>query len=49
MELKARLQKSMTEAMKAKDASRLQSIRLMWNALRKREIDDRKRLKRSRH
>ncbi|MBP7843830.1 MAG: GatB/YqeY domain-containing protein [Proteobacteria bacterium] len=42
MELKARLQKSMTEAMKAKDASRLQSIRLMWNALRKREIDDRK-------
>jgi uncharacterized protein YqeY len=42
MELKSRIQKSMTEAMKSKDAARLQSLRLMWNALRKKEIDDRK-------
>jgi uncharacterized protein YqeY len=42
MELKARIQKAMTEAMKAKDSARLQSIRLMWNAVRKKEIDDRK-------
>jgi uncharacterized protein YqeY len=41
-ELKARLQKSITETMKAKDAARLQVLRLMFNNIRKKEIDDRK-------
>jgi len=41
-ELKAKIQKSTTEAMKARDAARLQTLRLMWNAIRKKEIDDRK-------
>jgi len=41
-QLKARIQKSMTEAMKAKDPARLQSIRLIWNQIRKKEIDERK-------
>ncbi len=41
-QLKDRIQKSMTEAMKAKDAPRLQTIRLIWNQIRKKEIDDRK-------
>ncbi len=41
-QLKAKIQKTMTEAMKAKDASRLQIVRLIWNAIRKKEIDDRK-------
>ena len=41
-ELKAKLQKSITETMKAKDAPRLQVLRLMFNNIRKKEIDDRK-------
>ncbi len=41
-QLKARLQKSITETMKAKDAARLQVLRLMFNNIRKKEIDDRK-------
>lgn len=40
--LKEKIQKSVTEAMKAKNAVRLQTLRLMWNAIRKKEIDDRK-------
>lgn len=40
-ELKARIQKAMTEAMKAKDAARLNVIRLMFNGIRKKEIDTR--------
>jgi len=41
-ELKSKIQKNITEAMKAKDAPRLQTLRLIWNAIRKKEIDDRK-------
>lgn len=41
-ELKSRLQKSIAETMKAKDAARLQVLRLMFNNIRKKEIDDRK-------
>ncbi len=40
--LKDKIQKSITEAMKAKNAPRLQSLRLMFNAIRKKEIDERK-------
>lgn len=41
-QLKERIQKNITEAMKAKNSVRLQSLRLAWNAIRKKEIDDRK-------
>lgn len=41
-QLKERIQKSITDAMKAKDAARLQTLRLVFNAIRKKEIDDRK-------
>ena len=37
-----RIDQDLKEAMKAKNATRLQSIRLIWNAVRKKEIDDRK-------
>lgn len=40
--LKEKIQKNVTEAMKAKNATRLQTLRLMWNAIRKKEIDERK-------
>ncbi len=42
MSLKDTIKQSMTDAMKAKDAERLQAIRNVWNAIRKKEIDDRK-------
>lgn len=42
MALKEKIKEEMTAAMKAKDAVRLQSIRNIWNAIRKKEIDDRK-------
>jgi uncharacterized protein YqeY len=41
-ELKSKLQKNIAETMKAKDAARLQILRLMFNNIRKKEIDDRK-------
>jgi len=41
-DLKARIKTEMTEAMKSKNAEKLQTIRLIWNAVRKKEIDDRK-------
>ncbi|MBS1985697.1 MAG: GatB/YqeY domain-containing protein [Bdellovibrionales bacterium] len=40
--LKDKIQKSVGEAMKSKQAARLQTLRLIWNAIRKKEIDDRK-------
>lgn len=40
--LKERIQKATTEAMKAKDAARVQTLRLAFNAIRKKEIDERK-------
>ena len=40
--LKAKIQKSITDAMKARDAVRLQTLRTVFNAIRKKEIDDRK-------
>lgn len=40
--LKAKIQKSVTDAMKAKDSARLTTLRLIWNAVRKKEIDERK-------
>lgn len=40
--LKAKIQKSMTDAMKAKDAPRLQVIRMIFSNIRKKEIDGRK-------
>jgi uncharacterized protein len=40
-QLKARIQKSTTDAMKAKDAARVQTLRLAFNAVRKKEIDTR--------
>lgn len=42
MTLKDTIKDSMTTAMKAKDAERLQYIRNVWAAIRKKEIDDRK-------
>jgi uncharacterized protein YqeY len=41
-QLKDKIQKTITEAMKAKEAARLQTLRLIWNAVRKKEIDERK-------
>lgn len=41
-DLKNKIKSEMTQAMKDKNAARLQSIRLIWNAIRKKEIDDRK-------
>ena len=40
-QLKAKIQKEMTDAMKAKDASRTQTLRLIFSAIRKKEIDTR--------
>ena len=40
--LKAKIQQSITEAMKARNAVRLQTLRTLFNAIRKKEIDDRK-------
>ncbi len=40
--LKEKIQKEMTEAMKAREAAKLQTMRLIWNGIRKKEIDDRK-------
>ena len=42
MSLKAKIKDAMTQAMKSKEAERLQVIRNIWNAIRKKEIDDRK-------
>ena len=42
MSLKEKIKEAMTNAMKAKEAERLQVIRNIWNAIRKKEIDDRK-------
>lgn len=42
MSLKDKIKESMTSAMKNKEAERLLVIRNIWNAIRKREIDDRK-------
>ena len=42
MSLKDTIKDSMTTAMKAKDSERLQYIRNIWAAIRKKEIDDRK-------
>lgn len=42
MSLKDKIKETMTTAMKAKDAEKLQVIRNIWNAIRKKEIDDRK-------
>ena len=41
-ELKARLQKAQTDAMKARDPVRTQGLRMMMSNVRKREIDERK-------
>ena len=40
--MKEKIQKATSEAMKAREAARLQTLRLVWNAVRKKEIDDRK-------
>lgn len=40
--LKAKIQSSITEAMKARAATRLQTLRTLFNAIRKKEIDERK-------
>jgi len=40
--LKERIQKSINEAMKARAAVRLQTLRTVFNAVRKKEIDERK-------
>lgn len=40
--LKAKIQSSITEAMKARNATRLQTLRTLFNAVRKKEIDERK-------
>lgn len=42
MSVKDQIKTAMTNAMKAKEAERLQAIRNVWNAIRKKEIDDRK-------
>lgn len=42
MSLKEKIQAEMKDAMRAKDALKLQAIRLIWNGVRKKEIDDRK-------
>lgn len=42
MSVKEQIKTAMTNAMKAKEAERLQAIRNVWNAIRKKEIDDRK-------
>jgi uncharacterized protein YqeY len=42
MSLKEKIQQSVTAAMKAREAQRLQTLRNIWNAVRKKEIDDRK-------
>jgi len=39
--LKAKVQKDMTDAMRAKDTARLATIRMLWSAIRQREIDER--------
>lgn len=39
--LKAKVQKDMTDAMRAKDAARLATIRMLWSNIRQREIDER--------
>lgn len=41
-DLKAQIQSEIKNAMKAKAAERLSTLRLIWNAVRKKEIDDRK-------
>jgi uncharacterized protein YqeY len=40
--LKEKVQKNVSEAMKAKNVARLSTLRLMFNAIRKKEIDERK-------
>ncbi len=42
MSLKDKIKEAMTSAMKAKESERLMAIRNIWNAIRKKEIDDRK-------
>ncbi|MEZ4814863.1 MAG: GatB/YqeY domain-containing protein [Bdellovibrionota bacterium] len=42
MSVKEQIKNAMTAAMKSKEAERLQAIRNIWGALRKKEIDDRK-------
>lgn len=42
MSVKEQIKTAMTTAMKNKEAERLQAIRNVWNAIRKKEIDDRK-------
>ncbi len=42
MSVKDQIKTAMTNAMKAKEAERLQAIRNVWNGIRKKEIDDRK-------
>lgn len=42
MSVKEQIKNAMTAAMKSKEAPRLQAIRNVWNAIRKKEIDDRK-------
>ncbi|MFA6408674.1 MAG: GatB/YqeY domain-containing protein [Gammaproteobacteria bacterium] len=39
--LKTKVQKDMTDAMRAKDTARLATIRMLWSAIRQREIDER--------
>ncbi len=40
--LKEKIQKATTEAMKAREAMRVQTLRTLFNAVRKKEIDERK-------
>lgn len=39
--LKAKIQQDMSEALRSKNAERLGTMRLLWAAIRQREIDDR--------
>lgn len=41
-QLKEKIQLAMKEAMKSKEPLKLQALRLVWNGIRKKEIDDRK-------
>lgn len=41
-QLKDKVQATMKDAMRAKDALKLQAVRLIWNGIRKKEIDERK-------